>query len=276
MNTSTPNTSSPDTSTPNTSTPTMNIMAHMIPYYPDLELSRSIARGMHKGGARYLEVQFAYSDPTADGPAIQGATAGALRNGFTVARGWEFVATLPQPVFVMSYAGLVYAKGIDTFVRTAAEHQVAGLIVPDLPVDADEGIYNAGARHGVTIVPVIALGAAQHRIDLVHSTGSPYIYASLRRGITGTRTTIGEENIAFLDALSARGARVLAGFGISDSEQVHAVTQHAHAAVVGSAYVRAVEDALRRDMDPGEAVREVTEALTRPPAPPGAAPSGTS
>jgi tryptophan synthase alpha chain len=276
------------------------VMAHMIPFFPDLPRSRRVVQGLIDGGAAYLEIQFAYSDPTADGPSIQGATATALREGFTVAAGWEFVREITRggtagasgasppgtsvtprageppagdsasppagspPVFVMSYAGLVYARGIDRFVARTAELGVEGVIVPDLPLDSDEGLLEAGRRHGVNIVPVIALGASPERIALVHRAESRYIYASLRRGITGTHTTIGPENTAFLDELGSRGARVLAGFGISTAEQVRAVTAHAHAAVVGSAFVRAVEDATAHDpqADPYQTVRDQTLRLT--------------
>ena len=267
------------------------IMAHMIPFFPDLDGSYRVARALADGGARYLEIQFPYSDPTADGPTIQGAGARALAQGFTVRAGWEFVAALRAgggggaagagrtggtagaqsvegaapgapipPIFVMSYAGLVYAYGVDHFVARAAELGLQGVIVPDLPLDSDEGLLEAGARHGVHIVPVIALGAAPHRMALVHAAETQYVYASLRRGITGTHTEIGAENIAFLEALGARGAKVLAGFGIDSPGQVEAVTAHAHAAVVGSAFVRAVNE----HSDPYPAVRALTEHLVTP------------
>ncbi len=246
---------------------TLPVMAHMIPFYPDLPRSRRVAQALIDGGVRYLEIQFPYSDPTADGPTIQGAGAEALARGFTVNAGWEFVAEfrgsgVAPPVFVMSYAGLVYARGVDRFVARAAELGVEGLIVPDLPLDSDEGLLAAGAKHGVHIVPVIALGAAPHRVKLVLDAEPRYVYASLRRGITGAHTEIGEENIAFVRLLGSRGARVLAGFGISTAEQVRAVTEHAHAAVVGSAFVRAVEESPDTPYDTVYArARELTGAL---------------
>lgn len=247
----------------------MPVMAHMIPFFPDLPRSHRVARALIEGGARYLEIQFPYSDPTADGPDIQGAGARALAQGFTVRAGWDFVATLngartgaPVPLFVMSYAGLVFAQGVDRFVARAAELGVEGLIVPDLPLDSDEGLLESGARHGVNIVPVIALGAAPHRIALLHAARTRYIYASLRRGITGSRTDIGQENIAFMEELGSRGARVLAGFGVASAAQVKAVTAHAHAAVVGSAFVRAVQTGEEAGgTDPFDTVRALMEEL---------------
>lgn len=238
------------------------IMAHMIPFYPDLERSRRVAQALIDGGAAYLEIQFPYSDPTADGPAIQGATAAALDAGFRVEQGWAFVAgftgkTAP-PVFLMSYAGLVFSAGVERFVARAAEVGVHALIVPDLPIDSDEGLYAAGRANGVEIVPVISFGAGDERIRLAVEAGTRWIYAALRRGTTGADTTIDEQNIAFVERLAERGAGVMAGFGISRPDQVQAVTEHAHAAVVGSAFVRAVAD----HADPYEPVRSLAARLT--------------
>jgi tryptophan synthase alpha chain len=235
----------------------------MIPYYPNLAASRRVAAALIEGGAAYLELQFPYSDPTADGPAIQGACATALDEGFRVAEGWNFVRELvaegAPPIFLMSYAGLVYAQGVDRFVETAAEAGVTGLIIPDLPLDSDEGLFAAGRRAGVQVVPVISMGAPEGRIALVEGAGAAYIYATLRRGITGSKTEIGTENSAFIQRLTDSGARVLAGFGIATSEQVEAVVHHAHAAVVGSAFVREIAAA---PADPYPGVLALARQLT--------------
>ena len=246
------------------------LMTHMIPFFPDRDTSVSVARAMIDGGTTYLEVQFPFSDPTADGPTIQGASAQALHAGFRLDAGWKFVAEViayaaaagsDVQVFVMSYASPVFARGVDAFVATAAEVGVAGLIVPDLPIDSDEGLYEAGRHHGVEIVPVIALGASKERIELTRAAGTRYIYASLRRGTTGAYTEIGEENTAFLRALATDHAQLVAGFGISSVEQVTAVLRHADAVVIGSAFVREVESAVAAGRSVYEAVRQRTAVL---------------
>jgi len=252
-----------------------NLMTHMIPFFPDYPSSVEVARGMIDGGTTYLEVQFPFSDPTADGPTIQGACAEALKNGFRIDEGWRFIAEITDyarhsaakgggdapAVFVMSYASPVFAKGVEAFVDIAASHGVTGLIVPDLPIDSDEGLYAAGRARGVEIVPVISLGASPARIELVRSVGSGYIYAALRRGTTGAYTAIGPENIEFIRALGSAGARVVAGFGISSPEQVAAVVEHADAAVIGSAFVRSAEAAHREGRSIYEAIRSLTAEL---------------
>lgn len=228
----------------------MNVMTHMIPYFPDRDGSMEVVQGMIDGGARYIEIQFPFSDPTADGPTIQGASAQALSNGFTISRGWEFVADVISyvggrevDVFVMSYASPVFVYGVDRFVAKAASLGVRGLIIPDLPIDYDEGLYAAGRNNSVAIVPVIALGASEDRVALTKSTKSEFVYASLRRGTTGAYTEIGDENVAFLRSLSQEGTKIVAGFGISTPEQVSAVLAYADAAVIGSAFVRCAERA---------------------------------
>ncbi|MDA3949152.1 MAG: tryptophan synthase subunit alpha [Spirochaeta sp.] len=255
---------------PNAPMPPNTLMTHMIPFFPDRDTSFSVARAMIDGGTTYLEVQFPFSDPTADGPTIQGASARALDAGFRLAAGWKFVSEILSyaasvessvEVFVMSYASPVFARGVDAFVATAAEVGVAGLIVPDLPIDSDEGLYAAGRRHGVEIVPVIALGASPARVELTRAAGTRYIYASLRRGTTGAYTEIGEENIAFLQSLATDHARVVAGFGISSVEQVTAVLRYADAVVIGSAFVREVESAVAAGRSVYDAIRQRTATL---------------
>lgn len=248
--------------------PMNNVMAHMIPFFPNYDQSVEVVRGMIDGGARYIEIQFPFSDPTADGPTIQGASSIALANGFSLQEGWRFVADVVTygahreiEVFVMSYASPVFVYGIERFVTTAASVGVRGLIIPDLPIDYDEGLYEIGRAHGVEVVPVIALGATEQRIALTKSIQSGFIYASLRRGTTGAYTQIGDENTAFLESLRQEGTKVVAGFGISTPEQVQAVLEHADAAVIGSAFIRLTEEAVAGNASVYQAIVAGTQGL---------------
>lgn len=223
------------------------IMAHMIPYFPNLEASRAAFEGLVAGGVTYLEIQFPFSDPSADGPVIQSACAQALREGFTVAKGFEFVAEACRrceaPVFVMTYAGIPVAHGVERFVDRVAACGATGIIAPDLPPDYDEGLYRAGESAGVSVVPVLAPSVGTYRIDLVRELAPTFVYAALRAGITGQETSLGAENLAFLERLSPIGAKVLAGFGVRRREQVAVLEEHVDAVVVGSHFVRAIAEA---------------------------------
>jgi tryptophan synthase alpha chain len=220
------------------------IMAHLVAGYPDQDSSLEAAVGLAEGGASYLELQFPFSDPTADGPLIQRACDAALAGGFRVEAGFELLRRIRErtglPVFLMSYAGLAVRRGVPAFLRRAREAGAAGLIVPDLPVDCDEGLYARGRALGLQVVPVAVPDTRPRRLALMAAAGARYLYAALRRGITGERTAIGPENLAFLEGLGGRGWKVLAGFGVRNREQVQALAPHAHAVVVGSRFVEEV------------------------------------
>ena len=219
-----------------------SIMAHCVAYFPDEARSMAAARGLAAGGAAFLEVQMPFSDPMADGPAIQTACQTALDSGFTVDRGLQWIAELAAgadevPVFVMSYGNLLYRRGIGRFCREAAAAGVRGLIVPDLLPPQDEGLYTACRDAGLAAVPVISPGVSDARLAAIAAEGPRYLYTTLRSGITGSRTEVGAEQLRHLQRCKATGAHVLAGFGIESREQVEALAPHADTLVVGSHFV---------------------------------------
>jgi tryptophan synthase alpha chain len=237
------------------------IMAHLVAGYPDLEASLEVAHGLLEGGCAYLEIQFPFSDPTADGPLIQEACEISLRAGFRVDQGFELVRRVrslsPVPLFLMSYANPVVVRGVTGFLQQAREAGAAGIIVPDLPVDCDEGLYAEGRALGLEAVPVVAPNISDVRLEQVAETGSRYVYAALRPGITGERTEIGTDNLTFLRRLARPGRQVLAGFGVSTRNQVLALAPHVHAVVVGSAFIRDIREAAGRGAGAGDIGRAV-------------------
>ena len=167
------------------------IMAHMVAHYTDRAASLSVARGLLDGGCSYLEVQFPFSDPTADGPDIQAACTAALAAGFTVTDGFRLVAEIHHegvPIFLMSYANMLFTHGIEKFLTRCAASGVAGVIVPDLPPDYDEGLFEAAARRGLSAVPVVSPSMREERLRRVGALRPRYIYATLRTGTTGALT----------------------------------------------------------------------------------------
>lgn len=245
---------------------TPKLMAHMVAGYPDWERSFEVARALADGGADYIELQFPFSDPSADGPAIQGACSAALESGFRLKEGFRLLQAIRErigiEVFLMSYGSPVFSRGVEPFVSQAAELGVTGLIVPDLPFDHDEGLYAACKSHGVEAVPVAVVTLPEERIEQIIALKPAYLYASLRRGITGTKTEIGEENIRFLDRFAEIDTEVLGGFGISERSQVEALAGHVHTVVVGSAIVRTIAEAAAAEADPYAPVYQKVAELT--------------
>ncbi|MBP7493902.1 MAG: tryptophan synthase subunit alpha [Spirochaetales bacterium] len=231
------------------------LMCHLVAGYPDVALSLKAAEGMVSGGATYLEVQFPFSDPTADGPAIQEACVEALEAGFTLDKGFHLVHTLttqfPQvPLFIMSYASPVVRRGIEWFLDRAKDAGATGLIVPDLPFDQDEGYFQAAWNRGLHPVAVVVPTMDPQRLDgliaFLKSNNERYLYVALRTGITGNSTELSGINLSFLKELQEKGFKPLAGFGISSPEHVSFLANSVDAAVVGSYLVGIIRDTAQK------------------------------
>ena len=219
----------------------INLMAHLVAGYPTDELAYAAAHGLVEGGCSYIEVQLPFSDPSADGPAIQSACAQVLSRGYTVADGFTFVSHLRQqfpqiPIFIMTYGNLAYRRGIAKFAKDATEIGVTGLIIPDLPFDHDENLRQACEHYGMVAVPVAAPSMSAERIALLNRQAYPYVYASLRAGITGSETEIDNRTVLFLESIRG-SSRLFGGFGIRSATQVRLVAPYVHAVVAGSVFV---------------------------------------
>ncbi len=224
------------------------IMAHLVAGYPDRARSLEVARGLAEGGCTYLELQFPFSDPTADGPDIQRACSVALDAGFRVDAGFELAAEICRvagvPVFLMSYGNLLFTRGMARFLSDASSSGARGVIVPDLPPDYDEGLFRAAAEFHLAAVPVLSPSMRNGRLERTTSLGAEYLYVTLRTGTTGAFTEVGGPGLAFLSrvARASGGAKIMGGFGVSSHEQVVAFSPLVHAVIVGSALVRVVAE----------------------------------
>ena len=239
------------------------LMAHLVAGYPDMDTSRRCALALAAGGADYLEVQFPFSDPPADGPVIERACHASLAAGFRVEDGFRMVEELRDeleiPVFIMTYGSPVLARGVERFVRRAVEAGARGLIVPDIPPDSPEGLLEAGKAAGLAVVPVIAPGISDERLEMIRRLAPEYVYTALRLGVTGGGTELDAGTTAYLGAVAGLGAKVIAGFGVRSREQMLALSGWAHAAAVGSFFV----ERLRGALDGGNDVESALSAAAR-------------
>lgn len=245
----------------------IKLMSHLVAGYPTDELALTAARALVAGGADILEIQLPFSDPSADGPAIQGACTEVLSRKYRTADGLKFIEKIhsefPEiPIYIMSYGSLVYTPGIENFCKKASEVGVKGMIIPDLPFDFDEGLTEACRKNGMINIPVAAPSMSKERLYKMAHAGFPYIYAALRTGITGTDTTIDSDTIAFLNAVAEGGSKIYGGFGISNGVQSKALAGAVDAVVAGSVFVRIIS----ANKDDGEklfsAVKEKAAEIT--------------
>ena len=225
----------------------INLMSHLVAGYPTDEIAFTAARALVRGGANILEIQLPFSDPSADGPAIQGACTKVLERGYRTADGLAFIAKLHQEfpqvkIYLMSYGSLVYTPGVENFCKRAAQSGVTGMIIPDLPFDFDEGLTAACRANGMENIPVAAPSMAPDRLFKLAHAGFPYIYAALRTGITGTNTTIDKSTLDFLEKVKEGGSKVYGGFGISNGEQAKALASTVEAIVAGSVFVKIITE----------------------------------
>ena len=243
------------------------LMSHLVAGYPTEEVAFTAARALVDGGADILEIQLPFSDPSADGPAIQGACTEVLQRGYKTKDGLAFIARLhkefPQvAIYLMSYGSLIYTPGVENFCERAAEAGVTGMIIPDLPFDFDEGLTAACRKNGMENIPVAAPSMSPERLKKMANAGFPYIYAALRTGITGTETQVDKGTIDFLKAVSEGGSKIYGGFGISSGKQAELLADSVEAIVAGSVFVRIITENKNNLDELYKAVRTKAEELT--------------
>jgi tryptophan synthase alpha chain len=220
------------------------IMGHLVAGFPDREKFTAACRAMADGGIEILELQLPFSDPTADGPLNTFAGETALRNGFRMRDLSSYLETAAAggfaEVHIMTYANIIFRQGMTGFITALDEAGVTGIIVPDLPLEDEEGYYAFCSGKRIDALPVVVTGMGERRLQLLEKLAPQRCYAALRLGVTGEKTRIGAEQLAFLDALKV--PMVYAGFGITGSGQISQLQGHAYAAVVGSYFTRIITE----------------------------------
>jgi tryptophan synthase alpha chain len=249
-----------------------------IPYvmggYPDPATSAEHAAALARH-ADVLELGVPFSDPLADGPTIQAAGGRALRAGTRPETVIDIAASLRggPPVVLMTYVNAILAAGPRAFCERAARAGVAGVIVPDLPVDEAEVVRAPAARAGLAVIPLAAPTTTDARLAAIGRVAEGFLYCVSVTGVTGGEVRVGDELREFLDRARAVVPVPLAvGFGVRTPAQAAAIGGFADAVVMASALIRLVEEAegpadVLRAID--ALAQEVTEALAGVPAPPG-------
>ena len=215
---------------------------------PDFETSRAILEALPDAGADVIELGMPFTDPMADGPAVQASSLRALKAGATMARTFALVRDFRQrdqktPIVLMGYYNPVHARGADAFVREAASAGVDGLIIVDLPPEEDGVLLKPAHAAGIDIVRLVTPTTHDARLSKVLSGASGYLYYVSITGVTGTKSFAADQVKAALTRIrKASDLPVAVGFGIRTPAQAAQIAGIADAAVVGSAIVSVVAE----------------------------------
>ncbi len=234
---------------------------------PDPETGFSILGKLAAAGADVIELGMPFSDPMADGPAIQAASQRALKNGMTLRRTLQQVRDYRKvdddtPIVLMGYYNPIYRYGAERFVDDALDAGVDGLIIVDLPVEEDVELCHPAMSRGLHWIRLATPTTDDNRLTAVLSNTSGFVYYVSIAGVTGTRSAASADIGAAVERLKRHcDLPVAVGFGIRSAEQVREVVQVADAAVVGSALVQVIADTLDAEGRPRADTAEAAAAF---------------
>lgn len=216
--------------------------------FPDPDTCRGALRGAKDAGCRLVEIGVPFSDPVADGPVIQAASQRALARGMTLAGSLEMAAwaqrELDLAVVLMGYLNPVLRMGAPAFTRAAIVAGVAGVIVPDLPLEESALLGAALADAGIDLVPLVAPTTDADRLRRQAERASGFLYLVSTTGVTGTGAGAGDDLESYVARVRTACALPLyVGFGVGTVAQAARVAACADGAIVGSALLRRLETA---------------------------------
>lgn len=212
---------------------------------PDLETTAAAVRAAVSNGADLIELGIPFSDPTAEGPVIQGANLRALHGGITTDKIFAFVKELRHdaevPMVFMTYANVVFSYGAERFIAKCKEAKIDGLILPDLPFEEKEEFLPTCHQYGIDLVSLIA-PTSENRIAMIAKEAEGFLYIVSSLGVTGTRSEIKTDLTSIVEVVRQNTDIPCAiGFGISTPEQARKMANISDGAIVGSAIIKLLE-----------------------------------
>lgn len=209
---------------------------------PSVEVTEQLVYAMEEAGADLIELGIPFSDPTAEGPVIQGANLRALSKGITTDDVFEMVVKIRKrteiPLVFMTYANVVFSYGTERFIRKAAEAGMDGLILPDVPFEEKEEFDSVCKAYGLDFISLIA-PTSKDRIRMIAREASGFVYCVSSLGVTGVRSEITTDVRSMIELVKKENDIPCAvGFGIATEEQAKEMAEFSDGVIVGSAIVR--------------------------------------
>jgi tryptophan synthase alpha chain len=216
--------------------------------YPHLESTIAVIKCLEANGADLIELGMPYSDPLADGPVIQASGSKALQNGMTISKLFDqlkdFRTEIKVPIILMGYLNPLLQYGFENFCAKAAEVGIDGLIIPDIPMYEYEKEYKAFIKkYDLDFIFLVTPETSEERIKKLDELSSGFLYAVSSSSITGSDKDFStvENYLKRLKEMNLKNP-VLVGFGIKDKITFQAACKYANGAIIGSAYIKAIEN----------------------------------
>ncbi|MCM1267923.1 MAG: tryptophan synthase subunit alpha [Bacteroidales bacterium] len=233
---------------------------------PDLETTAACVRAAVENGAGLIELGIPFSDPTAEGPVIQGANLRALTGGVTTDKIFEMVKELRKdvkiPMVFMTYANVVFSYGAERFMTACKELGMDGIILPDLPYEEKGEFLEVCHANGVDLISLVA-PTSENRIAMIAKEAEGFLYVVSSLGVTGTRSEIKTDLTSIVEVIRQNTDVPCAiGFGISTPEQAAKMAGISDGAIVGSAIIKIIEK-YGKEAAPhvGEYVKQMTTGM---------------
>ncbi|MBI5009638.1 MAG: tryptophan synthase subunit alpha [Bacteroidia bacterium] len=217
--------------------------------YPGLDDTMEIITCLDKAGVDMIEIGMPFSDPVADGPVIQGSSEKALKNGMSLSVLFsqlkEVRGKTDLPLLLMGYFNPIYRYGVEKFLETCNKTGIDGTIIPDLPVeeytDQYEKLFMA---NGIINTFLITPQSSEARIRYLDSISKGFLYVVSTSATTGGKKSFETSHLEYFSRLNEMGLRSpgLTGFGISDKATFEQACRYSNGAIIGSAFVRALEE----------------------------------
>ena len=244
-------------------------VAYVMAGDPDPETALAILRGLPAAGADIIELGMPFSDPMADGPPIQRAALRALAAGMTLERVFDLVRQFrlgdtTTPIVLMGYLNPIVSRGYEAFASEAATAGIDGLIAVDCPPEEAEPLADALDEAGIDLIRLATPTTDEARLKVVARRTRGFVYYVSVSGVTGAKSAVAADVApAVARVRAASGLPVAVGFGIRTPAQAAAIARVADAAVVGSALVDAIAQAIEARDDPAARTLDVAATLSK-------------
>jgi len=244
-------------------------VAYIMAGDPDADTTLEILKGLPAAGADIIELGFPFSDPMADGPAIQFAAQRALKGGMTLSGTLDLVARFrttdrETPIVLMGYLNPILNRGFETFALDAGAAGVDGIIIVDCPPEEADPVADALEAEGISLIRLAAPTTDDARLPAVIRRTSGFVYYVSVAGVTGVKEAdAGEVAPAVARIRKASGLPVVVGFGVRTPERAASVARVADGVVVGSALVEEIAAAIAQSRDPVSKVLETVASLSK-------------